>query len=121
MINAIQKETSNLIPQDLFINIMNTAVEHENKFSMATLGNCVGFSEQIIKGYTGYRANILLKRVGIADNPYKSFIKNPFAHYDAVAEGTDGITRESNVFTNQVVDYQFKDAEGGWNEQDIFG
>lgn len=119
LINLIQAENKNIIPQELFIDIMDIAVQHENKFSISTLCNCVGFSEQIITQYTGYRANLLLKRVGIKDNPYSSFVKNPFVHFDSVAEGTDGVTRESNVFTNQVVDYQFSDAESRWTD-DIF-
>lgn len=100
-----RKEKVIKINDDAIIDVFEKGVQHEIDFSNDLLVDILGFNETVIKDYTRFRANKALSEIGITNNPFAEYVKNPFKKWDNEFEGE--IMRESNVFTGKNVNYTF--------------
>lgn len=99
-------------PQELYA-MTASAVRYEIDWSQHIIGdNILGITSESTEAYTKYRANTILKAIGL--NELYPGIKNPYKHLEKFADiGKDGNTK-SNFFEAGVTSYSMSSGVTGW-------
>jgi len=102
IIRDIKKEFPDIYDEELLINMMDTAVKQEIKWSKHILGkNIIWMSHQNIENYTKWLANERLNMLWI-EPLYKDVTKNPYKHLDRLQ---DNNWEKWNFFESTVTNY----------------
>lgn len=113
IIKEIKVEFPEVYNEKVILEMMNTAVEQEIKWSKHILWNKImGINEETIEGYTKYLANNRLSMLNI--NPlFEWFNTNPYKHLDRLQ---DNNWEKWNFFESTIVNYsQSSSMNGSWD------
>jgi len=112
MIKEIKKEFPEIYDEKMLLEMLDTAVEQEIKWSKHILGkNIIGMSHSNIEQYTKWLANQRLNMLGIAPL-YPEVVNNPYKHLDRLQ---DNNSEKGNFFESTVTNYaQSSSMNGSW-------
>lgn len=102
MMKEIKKEFPDMYDEQLIVDMMDTAVKQEIKWSKHILGkNIIGMGNENVENYTKWLANQRLSMLGIKPL-YPDVVKNPYKHLDRLQ---DQNSEKGNFFESTVTNY----------------
>jgi len=114
IINTIRSNNNGkfLIPDSEIEEIISQAIAIETDYSIHSYNNLIGMNETTISIYTKYLGNKLLRRIGLPDNKFHEYTKNPNKlfddKFDQELNGVSpygNIEADNNVFVKTSSDY----------------
>ena len=112
IIKDIKNEFPDVYDEQMLLDMMDTAVEQEIKWTKHILGKkVIGMSYVNIENYTKWLANERLNMLWLAPL-YKNIVTNPYKHLDRLQ---DNNSEKGNFFESTVVNYAQSSAmNGSW-------
>lgn len=113
IIKEIKEEFPNIYNEQLIIDMMQTAVNQEIKWSKHILGTqIIGMGHENIEAYTKWLANQRLSMLGIKPL-YNDAVSNPYKHLDRLQ---DNNSEKAGFFETTVTNYAQSSAmNGSWD------
>lgn len=116
IVKAVKKENPSLISDSMVYSMVEKAVKHEIAWGKHIIGdNIIGMSSQNIENHTHWRANNLLRRMGLEEK-FNKVEKNPFKHLERIANIHGESDSKANFFETTVTEYKQKTVISGWDE-----
>jgi ribonucleoside-diphosphate reductase beta chain len=114
IINEIKVEIPECYSEERIYEITSEAVEKELLWTNHIIGNDIlGMPEQTNEEYIKYRANLILKGLGL--NPIYNQIINPYKHLEDFSDTEDKASVKPNFFEATSTGYVQSSGVDGWD------
>lgn len=103
--------------EEWVLEMFNTAVNHEIKWSNHILGSDIlGITKESIWQYTQYLANRRSRNIKMPTIMFPDVVENPYKHLESIADTIGKGSVKTNIFENTVTSYNMASAISGWDK-----